>query len=684
MAKQKPYQSTQPNKPQIKQSTKTAPPQYSAQNNDSSDIVMRNLPLLAVLAITFAAFSQSLGNEFVNWDDDVNILKNTVLMRDFSFQQIIDIFKQTIIGNYNPLPIFTFAIEKALFGMNDLPYIVHLDNILLHLGCVYFVYRIGKEMDLSKWATLILALLFGIHPMRVESVAWATERKDVLFGIFFLASCWRYVKYLKSNDYTGLKNKYFRQTLILFTIGLFAKIQMVTLPLSLLAFDYYYKRPLKINLILEKWLFWLGSLTIGLVNVYSLIGFKSIGNAKVAYTLIDRLCIGAYAFVVYIGKFIFPWQTLPLYPYESILPTQVYVAPLGFFAAVGLLWYAFKKDWRVIVFGWVFFFVNFIFVSQIVGAGQAYLADRFTYIVYFGGFFILVKLTEGYLEKTSVKVGFMAYLTLCFSMTYVQVGTWKNSEILWTNVLQYYKNAAVPWNNRGVYYRELGQNEKALTDFNESIRLAPSAAAYNSRGKVYFDMKKYPEAMKDYSAAIKEEPLLAEAYANRAAVYGTTNFVNEAIQDINKALEFEPNNVNALVNRGAAYLSTKQYDLSIKDLTRVIELEPNHQNGHLNRSLAYKESGQTEKALADAVKYVSLNPKNLGMWLECALAKRKLNRCAEAMKDYDEALKIDARVAAVYYERAKCQLALGNKSASVADAQLAKQLGMQVDPSLLQ
>jgi protein O-mannosyl-transferase len=684
MAKQKPHQSAQPNKPQTQQTTKKAPPQYSAENVPSGDIITRNVPLLAVLVITFVAFASSLNHEFVNWDDDVNILNNVVLKRDFSFQQIIDIFKQTVIGNYNPLPIFTFAIEKALFGMKDLPYYVHLDNILLHLGCVYFVFRIGQEMGLSKWSTLLFALLFGIHPMRVESVVWATERKDVLFGIFFLASCLCYIKYLKSNDYTGLKNKYFIHSLILFIIGLFAKVQMVSLPLSLLAFDYYFKRPLKFNLILEKWAFWLGSLAIGLVNVFSLIGFKSIGSTKVAYTLLDRLCIGAYAFMIYIGKFIFPWRMLPLYPYESKLPTEIYLSPLFFLAAVGGLWYAYKKDWRVVVFGWVFFFVNFIFVSQIIGAGQAFLADRFTYISYLGVFFILVKLSEEYFKKTSIKIAFFAYLTLCFSMTYAQVGTWKNSEILWTNVLQYYKNAAVPWNNRGIYYRESGQNEKALSDFNESIRLAPSANAYNSRGKVYFEMKKYPEAMKDYSAAIKDEPLLAEAYANRAAVFGTTNFVSEAIQDIGKALELEPNNVNALVNRGAAYLATKQYDLSIKDLTRVIELEPNHQNGHLNRSLAYKESGQIEKALADAEKYLSLNPKNLGMWLECALAKRKLNRCAEAMKDYEEALKIDARVAAVYYERAKCQLALGNKSASVADAQLAKQLGMQVDPSLLQ
>jgi protein O-mannosyl-transferase len=688
MAKQKPYQQPQPKKPQTQQSSKKEVPlmqaQYSGAGKASGDIVTRNLPLLAILAITFIAFAPSLNHEFVNWDDDVNILTNAVLKRDFSFQQIIDIFQQNVIGAYNPLTIFTFAIEKALFGMKDLPYYVHLNNILLHLGCVYFVYRIGQEMGLSKWSTVLLTALFAIHPMRVESVVWATERKDVLFGIFFLASCWRYVKYLKSEHYTGLKNKYLIQTLILFAIGLFAKIQMVTLPLSLLAFDYYYKRPLKFNLILEKWVFWLGSLAIGLVNVFSLISFKTIGTTKVDYSILDRLCIGAYAFVVYVGKLIFPWRMLPLYPYEAKLPTEVYAAPLGFFVAAGLLWWAYKQNWRVVVFGWVFFFVNFIFVSQIVGAGQAYIADRFTYISYFGGFFILVKLMEGHLAKTSIKAAFIVYLILCFSMTYTQVGIWKNSETLWTHELQYYKNAAVPWNNRGIYYRESGQNDKAIADFNESIKLAPNAAAYNSRGKVYFETKKYAEAMSDYTNAIKIEPKLAEAYANRAAVYGTINNVEAAIKDINIALELEPKNINALVNRGTAYLATKQYDLAIRDLSKVIELEPNHQNAHLNRSLVYKGLGQHEKALADAVKYVNINPKNAGMWMECALAKRKLNRCAEAMKDYEEALKIDGRFGDAYLERAKCHIALGNRGAAKADAQTAKQLGVPVDPALLQ
>ena len=137
----------------------------------------------------------------------------------------------TVIGNYNPLPIFTFAIEKALVGFEN-PFLFHLDNLLLHLLCVFLVYRILLLMGASNIAAALGALLFGIHPMRVESVAWVTERKDVLFGVFYLGAMLTYIKYLIGKR---KQKSLFWITFLLFFISLFAKIQAVVLPLSLLA-----------------------------------------------------------------------------------------------------------------------------------------------------------------------------------------------------------------------------------------------------------------------------------------------------------------------------------------------------------------------------------------------------------------------------------------------------------------
>lgn len=682
MAKQKP----QPKKSDIPTISPTPKKDISAQkkaqNGSKSSNFPAFLPILVVLAITFIAFSPTFSNEFVNYDDDLNITKNT-LLQSFSWANISAIFSQNIIGAYNPLTIFTFAIEKAVFGVEKLPTAIHFDSVLLHLGCVYFVYRLAKEMGLNQWAVLLLSLLFGIHPMRVESVAWATERKDVLYAIFFFASLLQYVKYVKSNHYT-FKNKYFILAATLFGIGLFAKVQMVSLPLSMLAMDYYFKRPLKWNLIFEKSVFWLGSLAMGIANVLSLTKAKTIGDNVATFSFLERLCIGAYSYITYLGKCIFPWRLSPFYPYTNVLSTEIYVAPVFFLASVALLIVAFKRDWRKITFGWLFFFFNFIFVSQIVGAGQGFLADRFTYVAYFGTFFILAALTEGYLSKSIYKFIFAAYLILCFSMTWNQSSVWKNSETLWTHSLQYYPQAALPWANRGIHFRDLGQNEKAIADLTKAIAIEPKAASFNSRGKAYFDTKRIQLALEDYNNAIARDPKIPESYANRAAAYGTLGNTDLALADVNKALEFDPENTNALVNRGTAYLALKKLDLAITDFSKILAKDANHNNARLNRMLAYKESKQFDLALIDNEYFLKSNKTDAGMWLESALLKRKLGRCSETMSDYNAALAINARMGFVYLERARCQADLGNRAAAKQDAQTAQSMGIAVDPNLLQ
>ena len=143
------------------------------------------LPLIFALLATAIVFIPSLMNDFVTWDDDVNILKNPNL-QVFDWHSIKGIFTETVIGNYNPLAILSLAIEKAIFGLNAT--VIHINNLLLHLACVFFVYKISIQLKLSPIAAGVVAILFGIHPMRVESVAWVTERKDVLFGVFYFSA----------------------------------------------------------------------------------------------------------------------------------------------------------------------------------------------------------------------------------------------------------------------------------------------------------------------------------------------------------------------------------------------------------------------------------------------------------------------------------------------------------------
>lgn len=275
--------------------------------------------LIGVLAATLLVYIRTTGYDFVNWDDDFNIAKNPNL-RYFDWANIKGIFTSHVIGNYNPLPIFMFALEKHFFGLD--PGVFHLTNVLLHVGCTYFFYRLVRWLGLQMWPALFAALIFGLHPMRIESVAWITERKDVLFGIFYFAALVQYVKWYRSErDPRRLIWIY-----LLFILSLFSKIQAVALPLSMLAIDYLLARKIRWGLIIEKIPYFALSLLFGLIGIYFLRQQGSLDSSNTQYHFAERIVVGAYSYVVYLVKFIVPFRLSPLYPYPAQLPWFTYVS----------------------------------------------------------------------------------------------------------------------------------------------------------------------------------------------------------------------------------------------------------------------------------------------------------------------------------------------------------------------
>lgn len=625
------------------------PARPSKQKSSSSLPSGQYLWLAVALLVTAIAFYPSLANDYVNWDDDVNILNNENL-EVFDWPHIKAIFSTTVMGGYNPLSIFTLALEKHFFGLT--PQVHHTTNLLLHLLCVFLVFRILLAMRLSLPAAFLGALLFGIHPMRVESVAWITERKDVLFGVFYLGALYTYIQSLLQTE----RKKYFLSlTIILFVLSLLSKIQAVALPLSLLAIDYYFKRPLEWKLLIEKIPYFLLSLVVGSLGVYFLSQAETLVDST-NMSFFQRLLIGAYSFCIYLVKFIFPYEMSPLYPYPASLPWQAYVAPLGV-AAVGYWFYvAFKREWRAQVFGLAFFAFNVFFVLQILAAGQGYKADRFTYIPYFGLFFLaawgfqeLLRLRPQY--RTYAQVGVGAYLLLFAGMTWQQCGIWKNGETLWTHVIKHYDNTALPFGNIGHYYRENKEYEKALVNYNRAIQLnTREGKTFNSRGKTYFDMGNTEKAMADYDRAIEMNPENAEFYVNRGAAYGRLGKLNEALSDFNQGVKFDPEWPNA----------------------------------YLNRSLAFSQTGQHQKALDDINTFLRYSPNRGDMWYEKAMCQRRLGQVRECVPALDRAVQLEPDRGLFWHERAKVHAQLGNKTQASQDARRAQQLGVQVDAGLLQ
>ena len=614
---------------------------YIIQTLDSQDWKY----IIGVLALTFVAFIPALTNDFVNWDDDYNLGKNTNTAL-LNWDNIVNIFTEPVIGNYNPLPILTFAIERSIFGLD--PTIYHVNNVLLHLVCVFFIFRIFRSLNLTILAAAAGALLFGIHPMRVESVAWVTERKDVLFGAFFLSALWLYIHYVKS----GYAKKYFYAALGLFFFSLLAKIQAVSLPLTMLLVDYYFRRPLHFKLVLEKWAFFTLSLLIGLVGIYFLQDQGSI-NDVTTYSLFQRLMIGGYSLGVYLVKFIFPYEMSPLYPYPAVLPWQVYLGPIAVLAILGFSYVAYKKDWRPYLFGVLFFLFNIMFVLQVVGAGQGFLADRFTYIPYAGLMFMMVYAGQSLMKdnQRSGKLavyGFGGLMVLFFIMTWQQNKVWTDSDTLWTHVLKHEDKTSLPYRNRANHRRDQGRTEEALADYNSAITLKPDGALYNSRAKLYFNLKKYDLSLQDYNRAIAMDSTEGEFYINRGAVFALSNDLPRALEDFNKGLI----------------------------------LDPDHANGYKNRSLIYQSFGQWANAESDITAYLKMHPEDADLWYERGRIRNVLNKPQEGLPDFDRAIQLNNKQGLYYYEKMKCLLLLGQNAQAKQLLPIIQQFGIMVEPEV--
>ncbi len=622
---------------------------------------------LLAMAITAACYLPSLSNDLVNWDDDPNITENPNLERidRESLFNIFDLDKGNVIGNYNPLPIFTFYLEKwAVGGIN--PTLIHFNNLLLHVLTVFFVFRVLLHMGIGIGGAFVGGLLFGIHPMRVESVAWATERKDVLFAVFFFAALMYYVRWIKTED-TAKRTALYLGMVLLAILSGFSKVQAVTLPLSMLALDYWFRRPINLRLIWEKTPFWIISLLFGLANLYTLRQAGSIHDDVTHFSFLDRLCIGTYSFSVYLYKLFIPYPMSPLYPYPKPLPIWVYLSPLLFAAVWYGVYRAWKADRRIWVFGMLFFFFNVMFLLQVLGAGQGFLADRFTYVPYFGFFAIAAWLYHTYARPSALwRPRVNAALGVLFAIyavwTVRQIGIWKNGGTLWTHVMKYEnRRNSLPYWNRGQYLRNKeGKYEAALEDYTTAIAIEPdNPELTNSRGKTYFDMATSGK----YKG--RERELTEKALAD------FTNALSKPkIKPKTKA--------EVLINRGAALSSMGRLEEALADLDAGIALAPDNKNGYLNRSLTHFHLQRYDKAIEDYTKYLELDPYAVNIWYERGMLRRSLNRPDEAIADLNRCLQLDPNFALAYLERARAYALKRQKDLAQQDYLRAQQMGLQL------
>jgi len=596
--------------------------------------------LLASLLFIF--YLPTLKYEFVNWDDDANVYENQNV-KNFDIEGI---FTNHVIGNYNPLTTLTFALEYKV--VKDKAALYHFNNMLLHVLCTLLVLVLMRQLGMSMFVSFFVALLFGIHPMRVESVAWVTERKDVLFGAFYLVSLLLYISYYKTK-----KVLYLLLSLLVFALSLLSKIQAVALPFSIILIDYWFSGKISIKSVLAKTPYFVLSFLTGVVGIYFL---KQQGSLEVGVSLpiLQRLFIGSYSYLVYIIKSVVPFQLVAIYPYPAKLNVIFY---LSMIPALALVIYAIAtwRKKRFFTFGLLFFTANIMFLLQVVGAGQGFLADRFSYIPYIGLFFVYAVFTENAMKRfghyKAAIYGLVAvYVVSMAAVTLKQIKVWENNETLWTDVIEKNPRIALAYNNLGHYYRQQNEYDKAVENYNKGIKLEPNKAmTYNNRGTIYFNRGQY----------------------------------DPALEDFNKCLSIDPNFLNALANRGSVFGIKKEYDKALGDLNRALQIDPKHANALSNRGFVYFQLGQYEKTIADYTAFLLDNPNDADVINTLGLCYSNLKEYDKALVEYDKSIRIKPNLGAFYMNRSYTFNSKNDKANALNDALKAQELGYKVNVDYL-
>lgn len=561
-----------------------------------------------VIAITAICFFPMLQNGFTNWDDTYYVVQNR-LIRDPDWYGI---FTEPVVSNYHPLTMLSLALNYQLSALD--PFSYHLVNYLFHLlntGLVfYFIYIISGN---KIYVAFFTALVFGIHPMHVESVAWIAERKDVLYTCLFLLSLIQYWKFLNS----GNRTQYWF-SLLLFCLSLLSKPAATVLPLILLLLDYWKGKTVSIKLLTDKIPFFIAALVIGFLTV------KIQSRGAIAgfdlYPFWVRPFFGCYTLMTYFIRFFIPYPLSAFHPYPSPdnLGAAVYASPVFVLLLLFALWY-YRKN-KNVVFGLIFFIINLLLVLQVLSIGFTIVSERYTYVPYIGLAFMAgmwLYQRKGDAKKQLLVLSVIVSVIFGY-MTFQRTGVWENGGTLWDDVIKHYPEASMPRANRAAYLAKLAIEPAnaarkdsmlrvAIEDCNYAIEIAPQdPAAYEKRGLISLIINNNNYLKNDAFTLIKLQPENNMGYYLRGMYYMRINEPDKSLADLNQSLAMKPTSDVSLDARGSLLVNAYQrYSEALNDFNRGIQLNPDVGGYYMNRSICYYKLGNIEQAKADALRAIA-------------------------------------------------------------------------------
>ena len=616
--------------------------------------------VVALIALNVFIYEPVRHYDFVAYDDPAYVSENPNISRGLTWPAVIWAFTAEHAGYWIPLTWLSYMADVQIAGMNAGSQ--HLTNLILHVANSLLLFLLLLRMTGALGKSAFVAALFAVHPLHVESVAWITERKDVLSTCFLMLTLWAYVSYVRR---PGVGR--YVVVLLWFTLGLLAKPMLVTVPFLLLLLDVWplqrwalstgtavrpktvsprERRPAAWLLVWEK-----VPLLI-LAAAASIVTMQAQRNAVTGldlYPLGLRVGNALVAYLAYIGKMFWPAGLAVLYPYPSSLPGWKVAGSAVILAGIAVVVMRSARRYPYLAIGWLWYLGTLVPVIGLVQVGVQSMADRFTYIPLIGIFIILAWGIPEMLNRRPVRqrvipvVAALAILALTITAR-GQVRYWQDSVSLWTHTIevtmdtdQYHAHMAL-----GRVLRGQGRLDESFRHFSEAMRLKPdSAEAKHGLGQVLADQGKIGEAFALLSEAVRLQPDLAEARNDLCLALMLQGNAGEAVGHCTEAVRLRPDSAEARNNLGMVLSSQGRSGEAVLSFAEALRLKPDFAQAHVNLGAALASQGKVEEAIAQYAEALRINPSLANVHNNLGALLAGQGKVTEASSQFSEAVRLN-------------------------------------------
>ena len=566
---------------------------------------------LALALIAFIVYGQVYTFHFVNVDDNIYVTQNQHLQSGLTAAGIGWALTTTYAEFWHPLTWLSLMADHQLYGLQAGGY--HVTNLILHLLSTLLLFWLFHRMTGAVWRSAFVAAFFALHPLHVESVAWVSERKDVLSAFFWMLTLCFYVYYTEK---PAIK----RYLLIVFSfvLALLSKPMVITLPVIMILLDYWPLRRFesrKGNLLLwqlkEKLPLFVLSIVFSIITISA--QYKT-GGRDLYFSLVSRVSNALVSFMIYLEKTFWPHNLAVFYPFPAEIPTIQVISATILIITVTAFTIVAMKRFPALFTGWTWFVVTIALVIGIIPIGDFSMADRYHYLPSIGIAIMLAWgipyfITNGQIRKNVLlPAGIMVLAVMAF-LSWRQCGYWENNHKLLNHALKVTRNNYLAHINLGSVLLTEGKIHEAIYHYNRANQIMPNnIMVYNNRGKAHAGLGLYESATADFGEAIRLNPDHADSYYNRGIIYHQLGRYQPAVQDFTETIRLQPDNALAYFNRGNAYINLGQYQQAIDDFSKSISLKPDYVDAYNNRAFVYLSQKRYQEAVGDYSRAISLKP----------------------------------------------------------------------------